>query len=378
MGNNNNTNNNNSNKDERFKTHSFATVFGIVLISIGIAILLYPVVIRFIDTFYQGRLESFVTKEWEKHPEENLQQIEYAEQYNEELAYYAFNNQLNAMTPKTLGAIQYSDVFRIYNPFSFLKIPAINIKNLGIKHGVGDNALYSGLGHLPGTSYPVGGKNTHAVITGHSGLIDKTYFSDLEKMRLGDKFYFNTMGRKLAYKVIRILIVEPHEVKYLRIYKDKDLATLITCVPLGINTHRLLVTGKRVPYVEDDGRTWAILGLITSLLTLLLGIIFALIFRFSRFRNFYNKWLLGASWVIAVIIVPLYFFLDDIYGRMLLINDYTIIYVLLFAVFTVFNMINEVKIRRLLNLFAESDIIYYRVYNEKISEILENEKTNDL
>ena len=126
-----------------------------------------------------------------------------------------------------------------------VKIPKIGVK-LPIYHGTLQETLARGAGHLYGTDLPVGGKSRHTVVTAHSGMPDATMFDDLNTLKKGDYFYFNVQGKTLRYKVFRINVVEPNDIRLLRREKGRDLATLITCTPYGINTHRLLVTGYRV------------------------------------------------------------------------------------------------------------------------------------
>jgi sortase A len=123
-------------------------------------------------------------------------------------------------------------------------IPKISV-NLQIFHGSSMKVLGEGAGHLHGTSLPVGGKSTHAVITAHRGMYSKAMFTRLDELEKGDPFYIEVMGKTLGYKVISIKVVEPDDLSSLHIEKDRDLVTLLTCTPYGINDHRLLVTGER-------------------------------------------------------------------------------------------------------------------------------------
>lgn len=125
-----------------------------------------------------------------------------------------------------------------------LTIPRIHLK-LPVRHGATPQVLEEGLGHLPGTSLPVGGKNTRAVITGHRGLVGATLFTYLPEVRRGDLFFINVYGETFAYRVIGKKVVLPSDTNSLRIVPGKDLVTLLTCTPYGINDHRLLVTGER-------------------------------------------------------------------------------------------------------------------------------------
>lgn len=131
----------------------------------------------------------------------------------------------------------------------YVEVPTLNI-TLPIYHGTEDSTLEIGAGHLLGSSLPVGGDSTHAIITGHSGMASQKMFSDLDQLKEGDVFYVDVLGERLAYKVDQIKTVLPHDTTYLEILPGKDLCTLVTCTPFGVNTHRLLVRGSRIPYTE--------------------------------------------------------------------------------------------------------------------------------
>ena len=136
----------------------------------------------------------------------------------------------------------------------YIRIPAIDVA-LPIYHGVEGETLEKGVGHLPGSSLPVGGESTHAVLAAHSGLASQRMFTDLEQLQMGDTFYISVLGDTLAYEVDQILVVEPDDTSALSREVGQDYVTLITCTPYGINTHRLLVRGKRVLYVETAEQT---------------------------------------------------------------------------------------------------------------------------
>ena len=133
----------------------------------------------------------------------------------------------------------------------YLEIPCIDV-NDPIYHYSTDEILQKGIGHIHGSSLPVGGENTHAVLTGHRGLPSQKFLSDLDKVKVGDKFYIHVLNHVLAYQVYDIQTVLPTEVESLKIEQGQDLVTLVTCTPYGINTHRLLVTGHRIPYDDAD------------------------------------------------------------------------------------------------------------------------------
>ena len=137
-----------------------------------------------------------------------------------------------------------------------VKIPSIDV-NLPIYHGTDAATLDKGVGHLFGTALPVGGESTHTVLTGHTGLGTATIFDELTSVQMGDYFYIETAGRHLKYQVTDIRVVLPNETETLNKVEGKDLATLITCTPYGVNTHRLLVTGERVPMDDGDAQAEA-------------------------------------------------------------------------------------------------------------------------
>ena len=131
----------------------------------------------------------------------------------------------------------------------YVNIPKISV-NLPIYHGTTTQVLEKGVGHLQNTSLPVGGKSTHSVLTGHTGLAGKRLFTDLSQLETGNVFYLHILGQTLAYQVTEIFIVEPDDTQHLVVEQGEDLVTLLTCHPYGLNTHRLLVRGSRIPYEE--------------------------------------------------------------------------------------------------------------------------------
>ena len=170
----------------------------------------------------------------------------------------------------------------------YVEIPKIQV-NLPIYHGTDAEVLDRGVGHLLGSSLPVGGKNTHTILSGHSGMASQKMFTDLEQLAQGDVFYLNVLNEMLAYQVTEINTVLPYETDLLGIVPGEDLCTLITCTPYGVNTHRLLVRGSRIPYeealtleeesvaVEAVESTWEqnyakgiIIGIVIALLLILL------------------------------------------------------------------------------------------------------------
>ncbi len=157
-----------------------------------------------------------------------------------------------------------------------IRIPKISVR-LPIYHGTSESALASGAGHLYGSSLPVGGKSTHAVLTGHRGLVEAAMFTRLDEMRVGDYFYIEVMGRTLGYQVNRITVIEPNDTSQLKIVPGEDRVTLMTCTPYGVNTHRLLVSATRsaipdeIPAENDAVKDARAIGAITGIATLVVG-----------------------------------------------------------------------------------------------------------
>lgn len=159
-----------------------------------------------------------------------------------------------------------------------IRIPKISV-NLPIYHGTSQSALASGAGHLYGSSLPVGGKSTHAVITGHRGLVNATMFTRLDEMRVGDYFYLDVMGHTLGYQVDRISVIEPNDTSKLKIVPGEDRVTLMTCTPYGVNTHRLLVSAVRssipdvIPDESDAAKDARLIAIVAAAVALLLGLV---------------------------------------------------------------------------------------------------------
>ena len=133
----------------------------------------------------------------------------------------------------------------------YLEIPRIDVE-LPIYHGTSEEVLEKGAGHLEATALPIGGKNRHPVISAHRGLPSAELFTRLDEMEIGDWFYLSVLDETLAYEVDKITVIEPEELEFLTPEENRDLLTLLTCTPYGVNTHRLLVRGTRVPYEETE------------------------------------------------------------------------------------------------------------------------------
>ena len=185
------------------------------------------------------------------------------------------------------GNSSYYDALNLSEAMGRLEIPKINV-NIPIYHGSGDDVLSQGVGHMENSSLPIGGTGTHSVLTAHRGLPTAKLFRDLDELEVGDEFYIDTIGETHAYRVEETQIVLPDETDWLTIEEDKELTTLLTCEPYMINTHRLLVTGKKVPYNPEkraSDKSFNYDNLIAGLIgLLLLCIILYIILRKKRKR----------------------------------------------------------------------------------------------
>lgn len=223
-----------------------AVIIMIILFFIGLAILLYPS----LSNLYNEKFQSKAIKDYET----NL--IDYnKEKYEKELEKaIEYNNALNKLQNPFYDFNQldgYNDILNIGNTgmIGYLSIPKINVE-LTIYHGTEEDVLSKSVGHLEGSSLPVGGIGTHSVLSAHRGLPSSKLFTDLDKLEIGDTFTITILDQTLTYQVDQIKIVNPDEIDALAINKDKDYVTLMTCTPYGINSHRLLVRGERIEGTE--------------------------------------------------------------------------------------------------------------------------------
>ena len=227
-------------------------IFINLIFIIGILILLYPLVGKLISIKNQTvAIESYDKKISNMELDKKSELNEQLKKYNEDL--YNIKTNYNNSTDNE-AAEQEMDTANFYPKgeiISYITIPKINI-NIPIYEGSSNFVLEKGIGHLENTSFPTGGINTHTVLVGHSGLATKELFNSLDKLVVDDNFYIRNLDNFLKYKIVNIEIVEPYDVEKLEIQENEDLATLVTCIPKYINTHRLLVTGKRDKIQKED------------------------------------------------------------------------------------------------------------------------------
>ena len=226
------------------------TICAAVLFLMALGLTLYPLVSNYVNQKYASEIQTAYQKLIQQTDDSVLQEakqraIAYnlaitpgtADAYSEEALVSAaedYDSQLDIAGNGIMG---------------YVEIPKIQV-NLPIYHGTDAEVLDRGVGHLLGSSLPVGGENTHTILSGHSGMASQKMFTDLEQLTQGDVFYLNVLNETLAYQVTEINTVLPYETDLLGIVPGEDLCTLVTCTPYGVNTHRLLVRGSRIPYEE--------------------------------------------------------------------------------------------------------------------------------
>ena len=225
-----------------------STIVLLLVLLIGLSLLLYPTVSDYWNSFHQTQaIASYAEAVAELDDVSYEQYWEEAQAYNETLRSNSHRYQ-----PTENETKQYESLLNISGNgiMGYIEIPAIGV-SLPIYHGVEDTVLQIAIGHIEGSSLPVGGPGTHCVVSGHRGLPSAKLFTDLDKLAAGDTFLLRVLDEVLTYEVDQIHIVEPHEVELLEIEEGQDLCTLVTCTPYGINSHRLLVRGHRIENQES-------------------------------------------------------------------------------------------------------------------------------
>ena len=228
-------------------------VTAVITFILALVFALYPI----ISTAYNERHQSQIHTQYQKQVQDTdnrelAEALKKAQTYNESIVSGATDNGFaeNALAG---AAADYVDLLNVTGRgiMGYLLVPKIDV-TLPIYHGTDSGTLERGIGHLLGTSLPVGGESTHTVLTAHSGIASQRMFSDLPQLKIGDVFYLEVLGETLAYQVDQINTVLPHDTTYLGIESGQDLCTLVTCTPFGVNTHRLLVRGHRIPHKEAE------------------------------------------------------------------------------------------------------------------------------
>lgn len=228
------------------------TILLVLAIFVGLSLVLYPTVSDYWNSFHQSRaVASYLQDVEELENSEKEKLLEEARAYNRSLP----QNTTPSLNLSSLNQMIYDETFKVTKSgiMAYVEIPKLNV-TLPIYHGTDDSVLRVAIGHIPGTSLPIGGKGTHAVISGHRGLASAKLFTDVDQLVKGDTFMIQVLDETLTYEVDQILTVLPQDVSALRINPNEDYVTLVTCTPYGVNTHRLLVRGHRITNVEKEVR----------------------------------------------------------------------------------------------------------------------------
>ena len=268
---------------------------------IALGITLYPM----ISTWYNERHQAEVHIHYQEKVEQvdNTKLIEAKEQavaYNQTILPGAQDEDSFSKEALLSASENYGSLLNLAGDgiMGYVEVPTIGV-TLPIFHGTNNSTLERGVGHLLGSSLPVGGESTHSVLTAHSGMASQKMFSDLDRLKIGDIFFLDVLGEKLAYQVDQIKTVLPYDTTFLQTEIGSDLCTLVTCTPFGVNTHRLLVRGTRIEYEEAEviveekleteepvKSTWEqqyLQGILIGLgAVLVLGLVVFLIWRFRR------------------------------------------------------------------------------------------------
>ena len=229
----------------------------ILMIILGIGVILYPLISNQLSKInYQEVIDNYdftVTKQENSY---NEQLINEAREYNRSLT--SLNIADVFQNPNRESSSEYLSILNVDNKgmMGYIFIPKIDVR-IPIYHGTSSDILQKGVGHLEGSSIPVGGASTHAILSAHRGLPSSRLLTDLNQLKVGDTFYIYILDQVLAYQVNQVLVIEPSDTDPLQIVQGEDYVTLVTCTPYAINTHRLLVRGERIEYSvqEEEGIT---------------------------------------------------------------------------------------------------------------------------
>ena len=226
------------------------TICAAVLFLTALGLTLYPLISNYVNQKYASEIQTAY--------QELIQQTDDSVLQEAKQRAIAYNLAITPGTADAYSEESLSSAAENYDSqldiagngiMGYVEIPKIQV-NLPIYHGTDAEVLDRGVGHVLGSSLPVGGENTHTILSGHSGMASQKMFTDLEQLTRGDVFYLNVLNETLAYQITEINTVLPYETDLLGIVSGEDLCTLVTCTPYGINTHRLLVCGSRIPYEE--------------------------------------------------------------------------------------------------------------------------------
>ena len=230
------------------------TICTVLLFLAALCLTLYPLISNYVNQKYASQIHTAYQEVMEQVDDAALLRTkELAVAYNRSIVPGASTEDAYSQEGLLAASADYDSQLNIAGNgiMGYVEIPKISV-NLPIYHGTENDSLERGIGHLLGSSLPVGGESTHTILSGHSGMASQKMFTDLEQLTTGDVFYLRVLDETLAYQVVEINTVLPYDTSLLGIAPGEDLCTLVTCTPYGVNTHRLLVRGSRIPYEEAE------------------------------------------------------------------------------------------------------------------------------
>ena len=259
----------------------------IFIFILGFLIFIYPYVSnKFYEISFNDQITIFNKERKTLDKKDIERRMELARAYNRTLDPSKLGDPFDKLEKE--GRAEYARMLEVHEMLGYIEIPKI-VVDIPIFAGTSDEVLETGAGHLEGTSLPIGGKSTHTVITAHRGLPKAKLFRNLDQLRERDVFYIHNMKEILAYRVDKITVVRPDQFEDVLVEDGKDYATLLTCTPYTINSHRLLVRGKRIPYQQaiDDGEanTPGLLPDFLQLFLVVVPILLLLLFLYIRERK---------------------------------------------------------------------------------------------
>lgn len=235
----------------KFIKRNFPIILFIIIFITGFSIMLYPFVSNMVSAkTYDSVIVSYTETASNTSDSKNVQLLAQAKSYNSSLSTTTVMDAFSY--PEREESADYLNTLNINNNgvMGYISIPKIDVR-IPIYHGTSSRVLQKGVGHLEGSSLPIGGSGTHSILSAHRGLPSARLFTDLDQMQKGDQFYIYVLDQILAYEVDQITIIEPDNTDYLTMNNNEDYVTLVTCTPYAVNTHRLLVRGHRVEYKEE-------------------------------------------------------------------------------------------------------------------------------
>lgn len=235
----------------KFIKRNFPIILFIIIFIAGFSIMLYPFVSNMVSAkTYDSVIVSYTETASNTSDSKNVQLLAQAKSYNSSLSTTTVMDAFSY--PEREESADYLNTLNINNNgvMGYISIPKIDVR-IPIYHGTSSRVLQKGVGHLEGSSLPIGGSGTHSILSAHRGLPSARLFTDLDQMQKGDQFYIYVLDQILAYEVDQITIIEPDNTDYLTMNNNEDYVTLVTCTPYAVNTHRLLVRGHRVEYKEE-------------------------------------------------------------------------------------------------------------------------------